>query len=168
MKSLTANRPLRVNLTVDPESGAIVSREDFKDRPLVDRIVGIGIAAHEGQLFGWPNQLLGLMTAMGLIVVSASGMVMWLRRRDPGALGAPRPLGSMRGSLLLFAIIAVLGVYLPLFGVSLLMVLTVERFALRKLPRLRDWLGLTPPALGAFAGGESDEAAEKPPETAAR
>ena len=52
----------------------------------MDRIVGVGIAAHEGQLFGWPNQLLGLLTAVGLILLCASGLIMWWRRREQGVL----------------------------------------------------------------------------------
>jgi uncharacterized iron-regulated membrane protein len=47
-----------VDLVVDGATGAIKDRKDFKDRHLIDRIVGTGIAAHEGQLFGWTNQRL--------------------------------------------------------------------------------------------------------------
>ena len=36
---------------------------------MLDRIVGIGVAAHEGQLFGWFNQLLGLLTAIGYMTL---------------------------------------------------------------------------------------------------
>jgi uncharacterized iron-regulated membrane protein len=76
-KSMTANRTQRASLVVDEATGAIVSREDFRDRHLIDRIVGTGVAAHEGQLFGWPNQLLGLTTALGLILLCVSGVIMW-------------------------------------------------------------------------------------------
>ena len=65
-KSMTPNRPRRVDLVVDGATGVIKDRKDFQDRHLIDRIIGTGIAAHEGQLFGWPNQLLGLITAGGL------------------------------------------------------------------------------------------------------
>jgi uncharacterized iron-regulated membrane protein len=141
-KSLTANRPRRVNLVVDPTSGAIVSREGFGDRRLIDKIVSVGIAAHEGQLFGWPNQLLGLTTAGGLLLLCTSGIVMWWRRRNPGTLGAPTPTMNPRVSVGLITLVVMFGVYLPLFGASLLAVLFAERFVLRHIPRLRDWLGL--------------------------
>lgn len=141
-KSLTANRPRRVNLTVDGTTGAITSREDFSDRHWVDRVLGTGIAAHEGQLFGWPNQLLGLATAAGLLLLCVSAVVMWWRRRDQGVLGAPKVLLDPRISLGMIAIVIVLGAYLPLFGASLILVLLVERTVLRRIPAARNWLGL--------------------------
>ena len=145
-KSNTPNRPHRVNLVVSGKSGEIISREDFQDRHLLDRIVGYGIAAHEGQLFGWFNQLLGLLTAMGLLLLSVSGVIMWWRRRDQGVLGAPRVLLSPRLSLGLLALVVMFGIYLPLFGASLLVVLLAEKTVLIRIPKLRDWLGLYVPA----------------------
>lgn len=62
----------------------------------LDGVVSVGIAAHEGQLFGWPNQLLNLFTACGLFIASVSAVVLWWRRRSHGVLVAPLPLG--RGS----------------------------------------------------------------------
>lgn len=77
VKSMTANRPYRVSLVVDAAKGEVVSRENFADRHWIDQVVGYGIAIHEGRLFGWPNQLLGLLTAVGLVLLSMSGAVMW-------------------------------------------------------------------------------------------
>jgi uncharacterized iron-regulated membrane protein len=143
VKSDTANRPRRVDLTVSGDTGAIESRRDFRDKHVIDRIVAYGIAAHEGQLFGWPNQLLGLLTAMGLVLVSVSGIVMWWRRRPPGVLGAPpAPPAGARRSFGLLAAIGALAIYLPLFGVSLAAVLLLEWLVLRRVPAIRDWLGL--------------------------
>lgn len=149
-KSDTPNRPHRTNLVVSGKTGEIVSREDFKDRHLVDRVVGYGIAAHEGQLFGWPNQLLGLLTAVGLVLLSVSGVVMWWRRRDAGVLGAPKALLNPRLSFGLLALIVLFGIYLPLFGASLLLVLLAEFALLKRIPKLRDWLGLATPASHAI------------------
>jgi uncharacterized iron-regulated membrane protein len=142
VKSMTANRTRRVSLTVSGTTGAIESREDFADRHWIDRLVGIGIAAHEGALFGWPNQLLGLLTACGLVLMCASGMILWWRRRDQGVLGAPKVALSSRLSWGLIALIVMLGVYLPLFGGTLVAVLLAEWLLLRRIPGVRNWLGL--------------------------
>jgi uncharacterized iron-regulated membrane protein len=142
VRSDAANRPLRSELTVDGASGAILTRKDFAQRPLVDRIVGYGVAAHEGQLFGWPNQLIGLVTAIGLILVSASAVVMWWRRKPADALGAPPPPASRPVAIGFVALLVALGLLLPLLGVTMIAVLLAERFVLRRLPGTRRWLGL--------------------------
>jgi uncharacterized iron-regulated membrane protein len=144
-KSMTPNRPQRVDLVLDGTTGAIKERKDFKDRHWIDRVIGTGIAAHEGQLFGWPNQLLGLLTAIGLVTLTISSMFLWSRRRGPAGLGAPRPAASPRFSPSLIVLIAVLGSYLPLFGGSLVAVLLLEWTVLRRIPPVREWLGLKPP-----------------------
>lgn len=141
-KSMTQNRPHRADLVVNGSTGEIVSRKDFRDRHWVDRAVGYGIAAHEGQLFGWFNQLLGLITALGLVLLSVSGFVLWWRRRDQGVLGAPKPLLNPRWSIGLLVLIVALGVYLPLFGASLIAVVVLEWAVLARIPPVRNWLGL--------------------------
>jgi len=141
-KSTTANRPRRVDLVVDGTSGEVISRSDFASKHPIDQVVAVGIAFHEGRLFGWPNQLLLLLTTGGLVLVCVSAIWLWLRRRDPGKLGAPPPgISAQRSVPLLVAVIA-LGVLLPLFGVSLVVVLLLERLVLRQVPAARDWLGL--------------------------
>lgn len=141
-KSDAQNRLLRVNLVLDSATGAILKREDFKDRHFLDRVVAVGVAAHEGQLFGWPNQLLGLLTAGGLLLLVTSAVAMWWRRRPYGVLGAPQALENPRRSLGLMVILLLFGLYLPLFAASLIVVLLVEGFILRRFPSTRNWLGL--------------------------
>lgn len=143
VKSMTGNRPQRVTLSVDGVSGTVIDREDFGDRHLIDKIVGVGIALHEGQLFGWINQAIGLVTVMGLMLLSLSGLVLWWRRRHVGLLGAPKATTSPSHSPLLIIMIACLAIYLPIFGASLLAVLAADKFLLRHIPYARVWLGLS-------------------------
>lgn len=142
VRSNTPNRPLRVTLQVDGQSGEIIRRENFSDRHWIDRAVGIGIAAHEGQLFGWLNQLLGVLTTTGLVLLSVSGVVLWWRRRNPGTLGAPEPGLPPQIGFGMVALVLAVGVLLPLFGASLVLVLLTERVALRRIPAVQRWLGL--------------------------
>jgi uncharacterized iron-regulated membrane protein len=141
-KSNTANRPRRVTVELDPKTGSILSREDFKDRHWVDRAVGVGIAAHEGALFGWPNQVLGVLTTLGLVLLSVSGVILWWKRRDQGVLGAPKPALSPRVSWGLISVIVLIGICLPLFAASLLIVLLLEWLVLSRITPVRNWLGL--------------------------
>ena len=141
-RSDAQNRPLRVNLVLDTNTGAIKSSKNFADKPLLDRIIGYGIAIHEGQLFGWFNQLLGLLTALGLVLLSASAIVLWWRRRIPGVLGAPNMRESPSYAYALIGVIVVLGVLLPFLGISLLAILFLERWVLRYIPAAKRFLGL--------------------------
>jgi len=146
-KSKAQNRPLRVDMVLDASTGNIKSRKNFADRPLLDRIIGYGIAIHEGQLFGWFNQLLGLLTALGLVLISVSGVILWWRRRTPSTLGAPasrKQLGEpTRYSQVLISLILLLGILLPFLGISLIAVLLMERYVLRHIRSARSFLGLS-------------------------
>jgi uncharacterized iron-regulated membrane protein len=133
-RSDAQNRPLRVTLTLDPDSGRMLSREDFSQQPVLDRIIAVGIAAHEGQLFAPLNQALGVFTATGLTVVAISAIVMWWRRRPEGMLGAPPHRVRAPFAAGLFVLIAALAITLPLFGATLLAVLLLEWLVLRRTP----------------------------------
>lgn len=143
-RSDAPDRPLRVNLQLDPSTGQVVQRTNFDQRPLLDRIVGYGIAVHEGQLFGPLNQLLGVLTALGLITLSLSALVLWWRRRPPGALGAPAPTQRHVPWGLLLPL-AMLVIYLPLLGISAALIWLLERLVLSRIPWTRRFLGLALP-----------------------
>lgn len=142
VKSDAQNRPLRVTITYDPMTGKEASREAFADKHVIDRVVGYGVAWHEGQLFGLINQLIGVATALMLITLTVSGFVMWRRRRPTGRLGAP-PLPSVPARLggLMVAVL-VLAALLPLLALSLVILWSIERLLLPRLPRTSAWLGL--------------------------
>ena len=138
-----ADRPLRSELKVDGATGRILNRTDFTQRHWIDRTIGYGIAVHEGALFGLANQIAGTVTAMFLILLAVSGAVLWWRRRPIGLLGAPVPLSRPRFGPLLIGAILGLGLYLPMFGLSLLVMLLLERLVLRRIVGARRWLGLS-------------------------
>jgi uncharacterized iron-regulated membrane protein len=144
-RSDAQNRPLRTTLEFDPQTFEQVKESLFSERPIIDRIIGVGVAAHEGQLFGWFNQLLGLLTAIGYLVLVISSALMWWRRRPQGALGAPPALASApKLAPFVIALIILFGVFLPTLGVSLLFVLGLEWSIRRLAPGAGAWLGLTP------------------------
>jgi uncharacterized iron-regulated membrane protein len=147
VRSQSQNRPLQETLHVEPARFEVMKREDFSGKPLIDKVVGVGIAAHEGHLFGVANQLLGLFTALSFLTLVVTSVLMWLRRRPAGALGAPPPLAQPpRLAPALVLLILGLGVFLPTLGVSLILVLGFEAVARRCLPGVSRWLGLAPRA----------------------
>ncbi|MGF7149742.1 putative iron-regulated membrane protein [Sphingomonas zeicaulis] len=130
VKSEAQNRWLGRQVTYDPLTGAETGRRGFADQHVIDRVVNTGVAWHEGQLFGWINQLIGLLTAVALIAISILGVLMWLGRRPKGRLGAPpRFHGPVRGWIV--AALIILALLLPLFGASLILLLLVDRIVQR-------------------------------------
>ncbi len=139
-----ADRPLRSDAKIDGATGRVLSHTDFADRHWIDRAIGYGVAGHEGALFGLANQILGTLTALLLVILAVSGAVMWWRRRPVGLLGAPVRLSRPAIGAGLVTLIVALGLYLPMFGVTLILVLLSEKLVLRRLRGTRRWLGLAP------------------------
>ena len=139
--SQAQNRPLREDIWINTD-GSIQKQSGFADKKLLDRAIGVGIAAHEGYLFGWFNLLLGVLTCLGLILISVSGFVLWRKRKPNAVLGAPPAMPTRVG----FAVVATtigLALLLPLMAISLVALLIVEFVVLRRVVNVRNWLGLT-------------------------
>ena len=128
----TQNRPRQRTLTFDAETAALLDDRSYDGGNPIDRVIGIGIAWHEGQLFGWPNQLAGVLTALGVLAIAASGLLMWRQRPLPpdggqrllpsGGKRAPPP-ARMGGAL---GILVVLAALLPLLALSLAVLLLFD------------------------------------------
>jgi len=144
VQSQHQNRPLRANAWLEQSTGKVVRSESFAQRPLLDRVIGIGVAAHEGQLFGWFNQLLGVLTALGLVLMSLTGLVLWQRRRPAAGLGAPVPMADTRAGRVVGGVILLCALLLPVLAGSLLVLWLAEMLLLKRLPPVRHWLGLAP------------------------
>ncbi|HUQ09029.1 MAG TPA: PepSY domain-containing protein [Steroidobacteraceae bacterium] len=122
VRSETQNRPRVRELTLDRNTGAVLEDRGFAGKSAFDKTIQVGIAAHEGQLFGLANQLLGLFTALGLIALCVSALVMWWRRRPGGSFGIPAPrVAEFRIGAGLRIAICALAVLLPVLGISILL-----------------------------------------------
>ena len=142
MRSDAQHTPHQQTIRFTLDGQQQLSHERFQDQHALDRLVGYGIAWHEGQLFGWVNQLIGVLTALGLLTLAVSGFVMWRRRKPAAQLGAPAAAAvpaNMRG---VAVILLGFALFLPLLALSLLLVWLLERCVLRRLPGLSAWLGL--------------------------
>ena len=138
----TQNRPLVRKVSYDPETSIEVSRSGFADKHVIDRAVNIGIAWHEGQLFGLANQLVGVATALAMVTLAVSGFLIWRRRRPGGILGAPPVPRDPAQAKAVAAIALLLAAFLPLLAASLTLLWIVDRAILPRLPRAARWLGM--------------------------
>lgn len=131
-------------VAIDPSDLRIVDRTEFEHFPLAAKLTRWGIDAHMGSLFGVANQMLLVLVGTGLAAMVVMGYLMWWRRRPalrqgPTLIDAWRAMGRAgQGGWVLAAVL--LGVSLPVLGVSLVLLLVVD-----------GWLTLRPavqPALG--------------------
>lgn len=122
-------------ISVDPATGEMMDRVDFADWPLMAKMTDWIIGAHMGILFGVLNQLALAALALGLIVATVLGYRMWWLRRPRGArglrFGRPSPRGAWRrvpwpALVVLVAVTAVVGWFVPMLGVTLVGFLVVD------------------------------------------
>jgi len=107
----------RTYLHLDQYSGRILADVRFKDFGYLAKFGLWGIIAHEGQLFGLANQILGTIAAAGVLLLAASGLAMWWQRRPEDRLFAPTSESPLPPAVFVGTLI--LGCLLPLLGISL-------------------------------------------------
>jgi uncharacterized iron-regulated membrane protein len=142
LTSMAQDRTQGLTLHFDAATGQELSREAFADRHPVDRVIGYGLAWHEGALFGVANQVVGLFTALALVTLATTGFLMWRRRRPAGVLGAPPLPAERRTPAFVVAVILVLAALLPLLAASLLLLWLVDLALPRISPAAAAWMGL--------------------------
>ena len=121
---------------VDQYGGDVVSTYGFDDYPMLAKVVAQGIGLHEGRTFGpWS---MAASTLMCLLVIAScvTGPLMWWKRRPSGSLGAPRGRMPLRGTPVLLVVLIALGIFLPFFGLSVLVVLLLDQLVIRRVPAL--------------------------------
>ncbi|WP_319457119.1 MULTISPECIES: PepSY-associated TM helix domain-containing protein [unclassified Mycobacterium] len=121
---------------VDPATLQVRGVVDYgRDYSLIAKLADWGIRMHMGFLFGWLNQLVLFVVASALVTVIMRGYRMWWQRRptrgSQWAVGrAPmRGLLSRQHPAVLAAVAVcavVVGVFLPLLGISLLAFLLLD------------------------------------------
>jgi uncharacterized iron-regulated membrane protein len=118
--------------------GEIVSTYGFDDYPVLAKVVSQGIGLHEGRSLGLWSFWGSALMCVAVIFMCVSGPLMWWRRRprDGRTLGAPRGRMPLRATPVLAVGLVALGVLLPFFGISLLVVLLLDQLVLRRVPAL--------------------------------
>ena len=118
---------------IDQYSGEIVGRYSYKEYSALAKVVSNSIAIHEGRRFGVVSQIASTAFCVGVLFLCVTAPIMWWRRRKAGqGLAAPKGSISFKSHPWLVAGLIVLGVVLPLFGASLLLILLLDKFVIRK------------------------------------
>lgn len=133
---------------VDRFGGDVVSTYGYDDYPMLAKVVSQGIGLHEGRSLGLVNFWASALFCVAVMFMCVTGPLMWWRRRPARRAGAPSrsvaPRGKMplRATPLLVVALVALGVFLPLFGISLLVVLLLDQLVLRRVPRIAAWFNV--------------------------
>ncbi|MFC3882404.1 PepSY-associated TM helix domain-containing protein [Bacillus songklensis] len=109
----------------DQYSGKLISKVGYDEYGILAKWFTWGIPLHEGHLFGWPNKLINLAVCLSFLFVIFWGFKTWLSRKKESSLSAPPKISSgISISFIVFMVI--LGVIMPLFGLSLILVAIIE------------------------------------------
>lgn len=111
---------------LDKRSGEVLKDLRWDDMGALGRASSIGVHFHEGRLFGPANQIINLLAVFVVIGLALTGPIMWLTRKPPNAFGAPKVPDHIKVSPGVLAVGTALAVFLPLFGVSVLIILAGE------------------------------------------
>ena len=91
------------------------------------------MAFHQGQFGTW-NFILILGVALLLIFVAISALIAYIKRKPSGKWGTPKVPASFTVGYGVITIIVLLGVILPMFGISVILIVLFE-FILKKIKR---------------------------------
>jgi len=115
----------RTYLHLDQYSGAVLADVRYENYGLLGKFFLWGIIAHEGQLFGLLNQILGTLAALGVFLIAASGLVLWWQRRPAGRLAAPTSTARLPRPVFVGAL--ALAIFLPLLAASLAVLVVCDQ-----------------------------------------
>lgn len=126
---------------IDRFGGTVVSQYGYDAYPALAKAVSQGIGLHEGRSLGLVSFWGSLIMCLLVMFMCVTGPTMWWRRRPRGArsMAAPRGRMPIRTTPLLAVGLVALGVFLPFFGISLLVILLVDQLLLRRVPAFRNW-----------------------------
>ena len=129
---------------VDRYGGEVESTYGFDDYPLLAKVVSQGIGLHEGRSLGlwsfWGSALMCLAVDLHVRHRAADVVAPTSPRRRAARRTARPDAGAGHARCCVVGLVA-LGVFLPLFGLTLLAVLLLDQLVLRRVPALAHWFG---------------------------
>ena len=123
---------------IDQYTGNVLADVRYADYSVYAKGMAWGIALHEGDMGLW-NIALNTLFCLSIVFISASGLVMWLKRRPSGAArlaAPPRPdLVPLTKGVVLIGLL--LSMAFPVLGLALMAVLLFDLIVLGLVPPLK-------------------------------
>lgn len=131
-----------ITVHVDQYSGQVAGTYGYADYSAMAQTVSQGIALHEGRRFGPVNTVLTTLFCLAVVFLCISAPIMWWTRRgNASGVAAPRARMPVLGSRILLVTLVALGLFLPMFGLSLIVVLALDQVLIRRVPGLARFFG---------------------------
>lgn len=108
----------------DQYTGSLISSVGYDEYGILGKWFTWGIPLHEGHLFGWPNRIINRFICLAFLYLIYLGFKSWLLRRQKGMISATSMPKEISIPFCIFMIL--LGVIMPLFGISLIVVVLIE------------------------------------------
>ncbi|MDB0614939.1 PepSY domain-containing protein [Tenacibaculum dicentrarchi] len=121
---LTAQRKLHF----DQYSGKLVKEHTWSDVGFLMRGRMWVMAFHQGQFGGW-NWWLMFLVSLGLTLMTIAGLLSYLYRKQKGNWGVPKVSSQFKVGKFIVFILVLLGILLPMFGISILLILLFEQLS---------------------------------------
>jgi uncharacterized iron-regulated membrane protein len=124
-------------LILDQFSGKTLVDAGASDFGALQAITELGVVTHMGTQFGFWNTVWITASCILLLLAIVSAIVMWWIRRPAGRAGLPRRPASPSFTAAVVGITVALMVIYPLWGVTALVVLALDKLVVQRVPALR-------------------------------
>ncbi|RIP34764.1 PepSY domain-containing protein [Staphylococcus gallinarum] len=112
-------------LYMDQYSGKDLGQVKYQEYGIIGKWFTWGIPLHEGHLFGIANKVINLLVCLALLVAVGFGFTSWIKRLKGKAVKVPHRVKKPM-SVPVIVLLIILGILMPLFGLSLIAVFIIE------------------------------------------
>lgn len=119
---------------IDPGDGQMLANIGWDDYSPAGKLIEWGTMLHMGRQYGVINQYANLAVCLALLGSIFAGLTLWWRRRPPSSLGAPQLAAGDRLPATVRTLLIGLAILFPLVGISLLIVLVLNRLVSSRRP----------------------------------
>lgn len=112
-------------LYIDQYNGKDLGKVKYQEYGIIGKWFTWGIPLHEGHLFGIANKVINLLVCIALLAVVGLGLTSWIKKMKATQIKIPKRVKKPM-SIPLVIILVILGILMPLFGFSLIIVFLIE------------------------------------------
>ena len=110
---------------MDQYNGKDLGQVKYQEYGIIGKWFTWGIPLHEGHLFGVANKVINLLVCLALLVAIGFGFTSWIKRLKGKTVKVPHRVKKPM-SLPVIVLLIILGILMPLFGFSLIIVFIIE------------------------------------------